>query len=693
MQENVSPKYIQIASLSSKINESPSKKSIECYASSSSSSSSSSSQAKRKDTQNILGSLCSLFLSEYFTIDMAMEYLQKKEDKGTIDFLVNLLFTEKYIDYSFFYLPQLCTLVRLKTYNEPIERFIIVQSTLNLKFAVCSTWFLNSYLDNDPTYYMKIIDKIETNMINGKKSSNKSDITDKIFIDKENKLEHFDRTIKLYEKLQSLCEKLKNIQTKPNLLKKKRNALLMKGLNAFNRSINNMLTNNKLKSFSYFGFILPFDSIDKDDLIIVNFLSKYSFCFSTKARVPVKITVECINSNESEAIEEQIKNQIEEDDEDNKENKDNDVNANSNELESVEDFANKITNTEEQSKAKAIIEAVKYENEHPDMVISNINNEEIKVIINSNPIGDNTNVPFQSTNTLTELPNPFETTWETTTKQIKENSRFRRFTSLTIKSFLAKANDDLRQELMTMQMIKKFHKIFKEANLPLHLHPYEIIITSKSSGLIEFLPDTISIDALKKMLPSKCLISKFYRSHFKNTFIHAQKNFCESLAAYSLVSYLLSIKDRHNGNILIDTKGNIIHIDFGFILGISPGGNLNFENAPFKMTKEYIRLLDGEESEIFFYFKSIFLRGLIEARKHVDTFINIVETMAKGDKMPCFAYGSNKEIINSFKDRFMIGKTDNEIISMVDELIYRACNSWRTYQYDIFQKLTNGILP
>jgi len=77
---------------------------------------------------------------------------------------------------------------------------------------------------------------------------------------------------------------------------------------------------------------------------------------------------------------------------------------------------------------------------------------------------------------------------------------------------------------------------------------------------------------------------RFYRQEFASRFEEAQKNFVDSLAGYSIVCYLLQIKDRHNGNILVDYLGHIIHIDFGFVLNSSPGG-INIESAPFKFTQ------------------------------------------------------------------------------------------------------------
>lgn len=62
--------------------------------------------------------------------------------------------------------------------------------------------------------------------------------------------------------------------------------------------------------------------------------------------------------------------------------------------------------------------------------------------------------------------------------------------------------------------------------------------------------------------------------------------------------------------------GHLIHIDFGFMLSNSPGG-VNFEAAPFKLTRELLEVLDsnaeGRASEMFDYFKVGNRRWVVES--------------------------------------------------------------------------------
>jgi phosphatidylinositol kinase/protein kinase (PI-3 family) len=73
----------------------------------------------------------------------------------------------------------------------------------------------------------------------------------------------------------------------------------------------------------------------------------------------------------------------------------------------------------------------------------------------------------------------------------------------------------------------------------------------------------------------------------------------ESMAGYSILCYFLQVKDRHNANLLLDEDGHIIHIDFGFMLSNSPGG-VNFESAPFKLTRELLEVNLGCTDHKFF---------------------------------------------------------------------------------------------
>jgi phosphatidylinositol 4-kinase len=90
------------------------------------------------------------------------------------------------------------------------------------------------------------------------------------------------------------------------------------------------------------------------------------------------------------------------------------------------------------------------------------------------------------------------------------------------------------------------------------------------------------------------------------------------------------VKDRHNGNILLDSEGHLVHIDFGFILSTSPK-NLGFETSPFKLTPEFVEVMGGNESDMFEYFKILMLQGMIALKKHHEKILSLVEIMRCGE--------------------------------------------------------------
>ncbi len=146
-----------------------------------------------------------------------------------------------------------------------------------------------------------------------------------------------------------------------------------------------------------------------------------------------------------------------------------------------------------------------------------------------------------------------------------------------VQGILVKSNDDLRQEVFVMQMIHFYKSVFAKASLPIWLRTYRILSTSKDTGIIEYLIDSTSIHGLKSSedFPVegglRAYFEKIYGPPSGKSFQAAQRNFMLSLVGYSLVSYLLGLKDRHNGNIMIDVRGRLIFIDFGFAMGMAPG--------------------------------------------------------------------------------------------------------------------------
>ncbi len=72
-------------------------------------------------------------------------------------------------------------------------------------------------------------------------------------------------------------------------------------------------------------------------------------------------------------------------------------------------------------------------------------------------------------------------------------------------------------------------------------------------------PNATSRDALGKKVEGS-LLEYFQSKYGVDGFQEARKNFIKSMAAYAVVCFILQIKDRHNGNILIDDQGHVVHI-------------------------------------------------------------------------------------------------------------------------------------
>ncbi|GER29308.1 phosphatidylinositol 4-kinase [Striga asiatica] len=236
--------------------------------------------------------------------------------------------------------------------------------------------------------------------------------------------------------------------------------------------------------------------------------------------------------------------------------------------------------------------------------------------------------------------------------------------------------------------------IFQEAGLPLWLRPYEVLVTFSYTALIETIPDTASLHSIKSRFPNISSLRDFFVAKYQENspaFKLAQRNFVESMAGYSLVCYLLQVKDRHNGNLLLDEEGHIIHIDFGFMLSNSPGG-VNFESAPFKLTRELLEVMDsdaeGVPSEFFDYFKVLCIQGFLTCRKHAERIILLVE-MLQDSGFPCFKGGPRT--IQNLRKRFHLGLTEEQCVSLVLSLISSSLDAWRTRQYDYYQRVLNGI--
>ncbi|CAO3596291.1 unnamed protein product [Absidia cylindrospora] len=258
----------------------------------------------------------------------------------------------------------------------------------------------------------------------------------------------------------------------------------------------------------------------------------------------------------------------------------------------------------------------------------------------------------------------------------------------TWQSAIFKVGDDCRQDVLALQLIAVFKNIFTTVGLDLYVYPYRVVATAPGNGVIDVLPNSISRDQLGRERVNSLFdyfVAK-YGSPDSIAFQRARMNFVQSVAAYSLISYLLQFKDRHNGNIMLDDDGHIIHIDFGFIFDIAPGGGI-LEVSPFKLTAEMIQVMGGgSQQQAFKHFSELMIKSYLACRPYAEHIMQLVTLMLESG-LPCF----KGETIKRMRSRFQIDKTERQASDFIMMRIKDSFENQRTVMYDYFQKLTNGI--
>lgn len=255
-----------------------------------------------------------------------------------------------------------------------------------------------------------------------------------------------------------------------------------------------------------------------------------------------------------------------------------------------------------------------------------------------------------------------------------------------IKQLIFKFGDDCRQDMLALQLISMFRSIFKQANLDIFLYPYRVIATEAGCGIIEVIPNSKSRDQIGRENINNLSEYFEYKFGFKESegYLTALYNFASSLAGYSLVVYFLNIKDRHNGNIMIDDKGRMIHIDFGYMLETSPG-NLNIE-APLKLTKEIEELLGGTSGKGFRIYQDLMVKGFLALRRRSKELVMMMDSFVES-KLSCY----KDNAVENFILRFRFELSDKNARTFILSLIAESSQKFRTWMYDQYQKLTNNI--
>ncbi|MGH0121236.1 UNVERIFIED_CONTAM: hypothetical protein FKN15_025943 [Acipenser sinensis] len=200
-----------------------------------------------------------------------------------------------------------------------------------------------------------------------------------------------------------------------------------------------------------------------------------------------------------------------------------------------------------------------------------------------------------------------------------------------------KVGEDLRQDMLALQLIKIMDKLWVQEGLDLRIVNFKCISTGKDRGMVELVPAS---DTLRKIQVEYGVTGSFKDKPLaewlrkynpaEEEYEKASENFIYSCAGCCVATYVLGICDRHNDNIMLRSTGHMFHIDFGKFLGHAQMfGSFKRDRAPFVLTSDMAYVINGGErpTRRFQLFVDLCCQAYNLIRKHTNLFLNLLSLM------------------------------------------------------------------